>query len=111
MTDHFDATYEHYSWLGSGECQDAALDAIQRAHLSLPEDADYERRRSAVEARYPFGLRIGHPYDVWRRCRREYMSKLWPGRPAKPLDAESTPLFFATPPLPHQMKRRPNDDR
>lgn len=109
MSDHYDETWLHYESLLPSYMQDAALDAIQRAHLSMPEDADYEMRRCAVEARYPFGLRVGYPYKVWLRCRREYMSKLWPGRPAKPLDAETAPLFFATPP--HLMKRRLTDDR
>lgn len=96
-------------WMFPDTARKIALDAIQRAHLSMPENADYEMRDSAVRARCPFRNRSLHPWKVWRACAAEYMSKLWPGRPAKPLDAETTPLFFAPP---HRLKERtPKHDR
>ncbi len=52
-----------------------ARETIARVHGGLPLDAPLAERTAAVDAAYPFGIRDHHPYKIWLRERRAYLSK------------------------------------
>lgn len=45
---------------------------VIRQAIELNEDASREAIRAAVDAAYPFGERMYHPYKIWLKVRREY---------------------------------------
>lgn len=58
-----------------GYWQLAAELAIREAHEALPENATLAERKAAIDAAYPFGPRKYHPYKMWLKQRRAYLSK------------------------------------
>ena len=49
--------------------------AIRAAHANIPENASLEDRKKAIFDAYPFGPRQYHPYRMWCRAQREYLSR------------------------------------
>jgi len=79
-------------WRARAERVIAEIDAV------LPAGATVRERRAALREGYPFGERRCWPYKVWLQCQRAYLARCAGLDPAsaKPLDAETTPLFFWT---------------
>lgn len=54
---------------------DRARETIQRVHFALPDDTALAERVKAIDAAYPFGERAHHPYKVWLKERRAYLTR------------------------------------
>ena len=71
------------------------LSCIMWCHRHLPEDADFETRAAWLDANAPhhWGKR-DWGWRTWLRCRKAYLSLLWPGKPAPELTPDNAPLLF-----------------
>lgn len=49
--------------------------AIDKAHATVPDDADLKARTAIIDAAYPFGPRKYHPYKMWLKERAAYLSR------------------------------------
>lgn len=56
---------------------------IEQVHASLPETATFEERKKALLDAYPFGERAYHPYKMWLKEQRRYLSRYEPAKDTK----------------------------
>ncbi|MXW85285.1 MAG: hypothetical protein F4103_08400 [Boseongicola sp. SB0673_bin_14] len=71
------------------------LACIQWCHLNVPENADYGTRAAKLDANAPLHWgRADFGWRTWLRCRDQYLSLLWPGRPTPELTPDAAPLLF-----------------
>lgn len=90
------------SWYESARERIRALDA------TLPADMPFDERQKAVSAAYPWGERRMHPYKMWLKAQREYLTRYCPPEvdskrfPLSPLEraiakskrAEASPMLW-----------------
>lgn len=65
------------SWL------DSAWRTIDAVDAALPKDATHEQRQKALFDAYPFGERRYHPYKMWLKAQRQYLSRFAPTKETK----------------------------
>jgi len=79
-----------------------ARKAIEQAHAALDSGIAFKDRKAAIDAAYPFGPRMYHPYKIWLSERKAYLDR-WSDKPAGPLlspldRAKAAYEALATPP-------------
>lgn len=57
---------------------DSARAHIEKVHEGLPKDISFADRKKAIAEAYPFGQRKMHPYKMWLKAQKEYLTKYCP---------------------------------
>ncbi|WP_089177301.1 hypothetical protein [Bosea sp. AS-1] len=70
--------------MASATWRKVAREAIDKAHAGLDRDIAMKDRKAAIDAVYPFGPRMYHPYKIWLSERKAYLAR-WSDEPAGPL--------------------------
>jgi hypothetical protein len=65
--------------------------AIDRAHLTVPEDATPAERKKIIDAAYPFDRREMWPYRAWLKARKTYLSRYGCFMPRRPTALDLLP--------------------
>lgn len=52
-----------------------AKEYIKDADAKIPSDASVKDRKKAISEAYPWGQRQYHPYKMWLKAQKEYMSR------------------------------------
>ena len=75
---------------------ESACDYLDAVDKTLPKDATFEQRKKAYFDAYPWGERRMHPYKMWLKAQRRYLSRFEP-----PTDSKRFPLS----PMERMMRR------